>query len=429
MTILNQTIPMQTKTYRFLSALLGICAVLSSGDLKAELLYSGRAQTLLYNYEDLLSTPSASSTDNYRFFQFLRLNLKNRGEKNTVSFHTYLRVTDDLKVNYSDDPNWRLYNGYLQWDTRLTGLTVGRQWLHLGPSSVTLDGVKMSVGGRGPNELTGYIGTESPFTRKFDSNGFSKAGSGGLYFTTREIRNLNLGIGFYQKSRDGETAFRELGVNSTARLSSGFRLYSRLDVNLLNSSVQKGQVRLRYKSSDRVQVFGEFKHYRPRLFYQSYYQKFELDGNNQLRGGVSLFVRPEVSMNASYSAVMLENDTNGFLTLGLSSPNGWVNYYKGHGFGGDQDGFAFGGSLPLAADRFEIFADIDYSRFRFYEEDDRDYLFSSIFGLHWRPSDQLDAGIEFEDVNNDVFSKDFRVLLKFAWNFSSAFLTWSNRLS
>ncbi|HLA40027.1 MAG TPA: hypothetical protein VJ417_08520, partial [Candidatus Glassbacteria bacterium] len=305
--------------------------------------------------------------------------------------------------------------------TRLTSLSIGRQWLHYGPASATLDGALITIGNKSRTSLTGYLGTESPFTRKFDSNGFDKAGSGGVYFSTSEIGNLKLGAGFYQKSRYGETAFREFGVNARAQLPHDLDLYSRLDVNLLADEVQKGQVRLRFKGSDRVQVFGEFKHYRPRLFYQSYYQKFELDGNNQLRGGVSLFVRPEVSVNASYSAVMLENDTNGFLTLGLSSPNGWVNYYKGHGFGGDQDGFAFGGSLPLAADRFEIFADIDYSRFRFYEEDDRDYLFSSIFGLHWRPSDQLDAGIEFEDVNNDVFSKDFRVLLKFAWNFSSAF--------
>ena len=346
--------PMKTKTYILLSALLGICAVLSAGTLRAELLYSGRAQTLLYNYEDLLTTPGASSTDNYRFFQFLRLNLKNRGEKNTVSFHTYLRVTDDLKVNYSDDPNWRLYNGYLQWDTRLTGLTAGRQWLHLGPSSVTLDGVKMSVGGRGPNELTGYIGVESPFTRKFDTNGFSKAGSGGLYFTTRQIRTLNLGIGFYQKNRDGEAAFREIGVNATSNLTPGLKLYSRLDVNLLNSSVQKGQVRLRYQGNARVHFFGEFKHSEPRLFYKSYFQNFDLTGNEQLRGGVTVFLKPEVTLNTSYSEILHESQNSGYLSLGLSCPYGSATYYRGNGFGDEENGFAVSASLPLLLGRQEL---------------------------------------------------------------------------
>ena len=415
--------PMQTRIYKLLSALLGICAVLLAGSLKAELLYSGRAQTLLYNYEDLLSTPNASSTDNYRFFQFLRLNLKNRGEKNTVSFHTYLRVTDDLKVSYSDDPNWRLYNGYLQWDTRLTGLTVGRQWLHLGPSSVTLDGVKMSVGGRGPNELTGYIGVESPFTRKFDSNGFSKAGSGGLYFTTREIRALNLGIGFYQKNRDGEVAFRELGLNGTARLSSGFRLYSRLDLNLLNSSVQKGQVRLRYQGSQRVHFFGEYKHSEPRLFYKSYFQNFELTGNEQLRGGVTVFLKPEVTLNTSYSEILHESENSGYLSLGLNCPYGSATYYRGNGYGDDENGFAVTASLPLVLGRqaLELYADLDYSRFKLFELEDRDYLFSSLFGLNGQPRKQITAGVEFEDLNNKMYSKDFRVLFKFAYNFSSVF--------
>jgi len=72
-----------------------------------------------------------------------------------------------------------------------------------------------------------------------------------------------------------------------------------------------------------------------------------------------------------------------------------------------------GGSLPLADDRVELFADLDYSRFRFYEDEDRDFLFSSIFGLHCKLAGRYQAGIEFEDVNNDTFSKDFRVLLKF----------------
>lgn len=387
-------------------------------------LYSGQARSSLYSYESLYMDPANESDNNYRYHQFLRLNLKGLGEKNKVSFHTYMRVSDDLSVDYASDPNWRMYNAYLKWDTRATSLSVGRQWIHLGPGSMTLDGAKFEVSGRKAS-ITGYVGTESPFTRKFDSSGYDKAGSGGVYLRVKPVSKLAIGAGWYQKNRYGETAFREFGVNANATLPHGFKLYSRLDYNMLSDEIQKGQVRLRYQGDKRYNFFGEYKHYTPRLFYQSYYQrKFELEGNDQLRGGLNVNVKENVTLSASYSAIMTEDENSGYMTIGASCPFGWANYYLGRGFGGDEDGFAVGGQVPLAEDKLELFGTLDYSRYRYLELDDeseRDYLFSTIFGMHYRPSECINAGIEFEDVNNDLFSKDWRVLINLNINFSSAF--------
>jgi hypothetical protein len=336
-----------------------------------------------------------------------------------------MRLSDDLSVDYPSNPNWRLYNAYMQWDTKATSLSLGRQWLHLGPGSMTLDGARLEISTNRVYKLTGYFGAESPFSRKFNSSGYDKAGSGGVYLLLKPARKLSVGAGWYQKNRYGETAFREFGVNANATLPKGFKLYSRLDYNMLSDEIQKGQVRLRYQGSQRFNFFGEYKHYTPRLFYQSYYsRKFELEGNDQLRGGVNILLANSVTLNASYSAIMMEDDNSGYMTVGASCPYGWANYYLGRGFGGDEDGFALGGSLPLAHHKFELFGTLDYSRFRYYEldnESDRDYLFSTIFGMHYRPSEVVDAGLEFEDVNNDLFSKDWRVLINLNINFSSAF--------
>lgn len=407
--------------YSFLILCFSIIVLCRPNELSAELLYSGRAQSFLYNYENLYSSvPAGLAEDNFRFYQYLRLNLKQRGEKSSVSFHTYLRVTDDLNIDYAEDPHWRLYNGYLKWDTRKTSLTLGRQWLHLGPGSLTLDGVNLSVDAAGKSQLTGYLGLESPYSRKFNFQGWEKARSGGLYFTTKAIRRLNLGIGWYQKNRHGKVAFREAGLNAKARLPGGWQFNGRLDVNLLTDKVQRSQARLRYTGNKRVHFFGEYKHYEPRLFYQSYFRRFKPKANDQFRGGLTYFITPQLTLNTSYSAVFFEDENSGYLSLSAACPYGWLTYYRGDGFGGDEDGFALGATLPVR-ENFELFADIDYSRYRFYEEEDRDYLFSSIFGVNWRPRKDLTAGIEFQDLNNNVFSKDFRLLLKFAHNFSSAF--------
>ncbi len=387
-------------------------------------LYTGQTRSSLYSYERL-HHDGTDSDENFRFNQFLRLKLKGVSHKNTVSFNTYMRVSDDLSVDYSSDPNWRMYNAYFKWDTRASNLSLGRQWLHLGPGSMTLDGVKLELGGSGKLKFTGYLGTESPFTSRFKSSGYDKTGSGGLYVRMKPSRKLSIGAGWYQKNRYGETAFREIGVNANATLPNGYKLYGRLDVNMLTDQIQKGHLRLRYHGHKRFNFFGEYKHYKPRLFYQSYYRrKFEPKGNDQLRGGVNVFLNNDITLNASYSSIMMEDETSGYFTLGAAGTYGWVNYYKGHGFGGDEDGFALGGSIPMAHHKFELFGTLDYSRFRYFELDDesgRDYLFSTIFGMHWKPSEVVDAGIQFEDVNNDLFSNDWRVLININVNFSSAF--------
>ena len=393
----------------------------SLSNLPADLVFSGSSRSLFYSRENYFSPLEDESVHNFRLYQYMRMKLSGRGKKSSISFNTYLRVSDDLNVEYSNDPNWRLYNGYLQLDRGYTQLSVGRQWLHLGPGSMTLDGLKLSFGSPGLTQLTGYAGTESPYGNHFQLNGWDKAKSGGFYLSTRAIRPLTLGLGWYQKSRKGEVALREVGLKCKADLPRDLKLSAGLDVNLLTDRVQKGYCRLNYKGSKRLTFLAEFKHYEPRLFYQSYFRRFNPRANDQLRGGLVYFVTSQVTLNATYSAIFFEDADTRYLSLGAGCPNGWFNYYHGAGFGGDEDGFAVGGNY-IFRQKIEIYADLDYSRYRFYEEDeDRDYLFSSIFGINWKPARNILAGLEFQDLNNQFFSKDFRVLLKFAVNYGRIF--------
>ncbi|HUU26319.1 MAG TPA: hypothetical protein VM123_00775 [archaeon] len=363
---------------------------------------------------------NGDETDNFRYFQYLKMKLSNKGEKSSISFRTYLRVSDDLNPEYTDDSLWRLYNGYLQWDRGITSFSLGRQWLHLGPGSLTLDGLKVSIGSQGRHKLTGYFGTESPYSRSFGTLGWERARSGGIYFSTRPVSRADIGLGWYQKNRAGEVALREIGFNGKLRLPIDLDLSGRLDLNLLTDRVQKGIVRFSYRGIKRLSFTGEYKHYEPRLFYQSYFRRFKPEANDQVRGGVVFFLRPEVTLSMTYSAIFFEEESSSYLSLGASCPYGSVTYYRGDGYGGDENGFAVGASLPFAK-KFELFADLDYSRYRFYEDEDRDYLFSSIFGINWQPRKDINASLEFEDFNNDAFSKDFRALIKVAYNFSNVF--------
>jgi hypothetical protein len=142
----------------------------SLSNLPADLVFSGSSRSLFYSRENFFSPLEDESVHNFRLYQYMRMKLSERGKKSSISFNTYLRVSDDLNVEYPNDPNWRLYNGYLQLDRGYTQLSLGRQWLHLGPGSMTLDGLKLSIGSPGLTQLTGYVGTESPYSNNFRLN-------------------------------------------------------------------------------------------------------------------------------------------------------------------------------------------------------------------------------------------------------------------
>jgi hypothetical protein len=391
-----------------------------TADLSGKVFFSGGSQSLFYYRENISGQTGQSSVDNFRFYESVRMKLVGKGKKNSLGFHTFFLTSKDFNVDYDQDPLNRLYNGYLEWKTGRFSTAVGRQWLHLGAGSLTLDGAKVRYANPRYLEFTGYLGTESPYSRHFNLTGWDRARAGGVFVSTKALKPVKLGIGFHQKDRAGQVALREMGLNGKAALSNGLRLTGRLDLDLLDDRVQKGIFRLRYQGLEKWQFLAEYKHYQPRLFYQSYFRRFDPKANNQMRGGATYYLRPEVTVTGTFNAIFFEDEKNCYLSLGLACPYGSATFYHGDGFGGDECGFAAGASYPVC-EKFELYADIDYSRYRFYEDEDRDYLFSSIFGFNWRPKKNIMAGLELQDVNNDVLSKDWRLMLKFSLNHRQVF--------
>ncbi len=411
---------MFTRRYRLVAAS-ALSLLLSASGLWAQLTFSGNARSLFYGREIFPGAFSDNTEDSFRYYQSFGLHLVGRGKAGQLGFHTFFQVSDDLSLDLNDDPQSRLYNGYLEWKNKGTNLSLGRQWITLGPSSLTLDGFKASQSIGKAVEVTGYLGTQTPFSRKFDLQGWDSAKSGGFYARTLSLKNAGLGIGLQQKSYKGETTFRELGIDGRIKLPEGVDLLGRADFNLLESGLQRAVLTSRYRPADsRFGFMAEYRHYEPRLFDKSYFKRFDLEGHEQVRGGVTCELKPGVSLNASYTGVYFEDDSDSYITLGAACPYGSVSYFHGTGASGDEDGFAASGSYVFCK-AWELFADVDYSLYRFYEELDRDYVFSSAFGLNWRPNRTVLAGLEFQDLNNDFLSKDFRVLLKFALNYSQIF--------
>ncbi len=397
-----------------------------SGLLAADLLFRGNARSLLYGRERFSGdgTEGQPLEDSYRFYQYFRLQLARRAEQSSLAFKSYFRVTDDFNLDLPGDPGWRLYHGYLEWKRGRSEVTVGRQWLHFGPGSLTLDGIQAGYAfdERSRYRLTGYFGSESPFTHGFHLQGIDRTGSGGFYLRALPRPGLELGLGGVQKNRRGEAIQRELGADTQLRLPHRLQLTGRLDVDLLEDRLQKGTVRLDYRELKRWEFQLQYRHYEPRLLDDRYYFRFPLQGHEQVRGGLIYRLRQQLMLSAAWSTIFFGGEeTSSFLSFGLTAPYAELIYYRGMGFGGEEDGFSLGGNY-LFGDAYRVYAQLNYSAYRFYEElDERDNLVSGVFGFDWIPFDDLTAGIELQDLNDEVFRHDFRVLAKFSINSDTIF--------
>ena len=387
----------------------------------AEVLFSGNSRSMINFRESYLGNGDDGTVDNARFYETVRAKLVGRGESSSFGFHTFLQSSTDFSEDYSTDPIWKLYNAYFQYKNNHADFTLGRQWLHLGPGSLTLDGVKVTLKSGTTCDFTGYIGMESPYSRSFDTGGWDKSQSGGLYFSTRRISKLNLGVGYTQKNYLGETALQEVGLYAKTRLSGPLQFNGRLDFDLKGDQVQKAVLGARYDKKKDYSIMAEYRHYLPRIYYKSYFKKFYYQANDQVRTGISYYLSDWTTVSANYTAIFFDDENNGYLSIDLSCPYGSITYYQGMGFGGDEIGVAVGATYPVC-EQLDIYADLDFSKYRFYEhESETDRLFTSMFGFDWKPTRDILTGVEFQNVDNEILNKDWRMLLKFSINGSGVF--------
>ncbi|MBN2289027.1 MAG: hypothetical protein JXQ83_06805, partial [Candidatus Glassbacteria bacterium] len=160
------------------------------GELSGKVFFSGSSQSLFYYLENYPGSGGQGSVCNFRSYESVRMKLVGRGSKNSLGFHTFFRTSQDLNVDYEEDPLHRLYNGYLEWIHGRFSAAAGRQWLHLGVGSLTLDGAKVSYTDPRYLEVTGYLGTESPYTRHFSLSGWDRARAGGVYLSSKALKPL-----------------------------------------------------------------------------------------------------------------------------------------------------------------------------------------------------------------------------------------------
>lgn len=374
----------------------------------------GRLESSFYAWE----TEIQDTTNNHlRGYQALALDGTQRLTNGRVFFKTYLRVTNDFRSDIKGDPNTRIFNTYVGWTDRTLDVRLGRQFLYAGVGSGTLDGLRVGFSKKGLIQAVGYIGTQAPFTRNADIQGWSYS-FWGAQLSTDYLRKTRFSLSIAQKSRDNKVEFQQIGLDGSLNVSSMVYLFGRLDYDIsYNSRPQKIILRGDLRPIDKLYLYTEFGYRRPRIPESSMFSSFRIEPSNQFRVGTNYRLHPKFGVNGGYDFTTVDGKSSGNLNLSVSSPWGTFGYAHRLGYGGKGNGL-FGNLLYSVNEKLSMGINLGFDRYQFSEDygETKDATYSGAMVI-LSPIRDLRIEAQIQNARNPLYKQDIRGFGRLIYSF------------
>ena len=401
------------KIYKWCLFTLLAVFVLTNGAI-ADTSVSGRLRTYLYGWQ----SHGSQDQNHLRLYQSLVLNVYELGAKN-LSFHTYMRTAHDFRSEEEIHAPTRLFNGYLKWKKigGLLDLRLGRQFVHFGVGSVTLDGVKATLTKYRAFVLSVILGAETPFTREVELQSFSNYSVLGAYLSTAHFLDTRIGLSYIQKKREGQIRWKQFGVTIDKTFGPGITLLGKCDYNLDAKDIHELLARVRFTPSQRFSLYSDFGRRKPRIDSDSFFSIFNPQPYDWLRLGGSYKVMEGSAIYAEYRLTELETDKSSRLALGFDIGMFDAGITKQSGYGGSHFG-AYCGVGRNFGDRLSLAARVNFSRFSLEElVGDMENALFSYLRVSYLPLKGLRTELSVQHLTNPKYRKDMRVLGTISYSF------------
>ncbi len=372
--------------------------------IHSQVRFNGVLQSSLYTFE----TPENAQRGD--FYQGLRLRILS--ETNSKTFlNTYLRVAKIGSAAWEE----RIYHLYVNWQTPHNRLQVrlGRQFLYRGVINGTLDGILLSANPTPRLRLKVFGGLEAPYRRGFETVGRDSTAWGG-YLSYRFSTRAKIDLSYFHRRRNGISVWHLLGAGLSGKLTPDFYYQLQIDHNLEAKTLQGVRARLSYYRN-RWSFSGEINRQRPRVFEDSYFRIFELEGFQQFRGGVTYRIH-QYRLGIQYIFTAYETDNTNQVLLTFGNRWGMIGLVLQDGFGG--------GNTGLYGDiRYEFLPGLTVKFYSSYYNFQRHAIeisedataFSG--GLIYRPVRAFSIQAEAQQSINSFYDNDLRGLFRLNYYF------------
>jgi len=393
---------------RHYAILLGSALVcLAIGEASGQTSANGQLYTALYVSEDSTGT---QLWDSYYGLRFSAAPLVDRS----------FRVNGNFRVARRGDPgdwNEKLYNLYGDWRSRDRRLDVrfGRQFLYRGVLNGSVDGARITARPAPDFDVGVLAGMAVPLDRSLDVRSWKDGGMLGAFSSYRFNPRSRVDVSYIQRLSDDVVVWRQVGASVAGSFSKGVFYNGQLDYNLEKDEVQAARVRFMYLVAQWT-VSAEFNHQLPRIYEDSYFNVFELEGFNQIRGGLNYrFGRYGVGGQYLHT-IYNEDESADAVLLSFDSPWGTIGTALQGGYSGDRTG-VFGEVRYDVVPELTLMARSSYYSYQRRTVSIDEDATAVSGGLRYRPTRPLILQAELQQSANSYLDSDLRALFRVQYAF------------
>ncbi len=390
---------------------------------------NARFSTSFYTWKRYLS--ETKSQNHFRIYQTAQLTLGQMAN-NKLSFHFNGLASQDIARDADQDPIPRVYSAYFQWHERkgiLRKVRVGRQRIYSGVVYGSIDGVDVSLRAGKKFTFGGFVGflvpvvNEVAITTWDDAHAFGfRAGAKNLFgtkvllsFIKRDRRPVAYSAPGRYTQKIIRTESREqtlAGLDLYRSLTKWVSAYGRLDFDVEQRHVRKGQVELKFKATDRLDVAAEFLHRAPFIDANSIFSVFNQKNTQDYGFRANYRINQTWFVNGNFGFINYDGDETVRFSLGVRNKYGSFGYNFRRGYGGENNGVYAAANYPLT-DKLGLTASTGFARYGLFNENsDNSTSLTGSLGVNYRPGKHFSLDIIGQGARNKFFNNDFRIFAK-----------------
>jgi hypothetical protein len=431
-------LPLSRKTCNIWPALgFAVLCLFFISSLASAQLVNGRFISSVYTWEKF-DTVDVSKTF-VRGFQSILLDIA----QDDFSLHTHIQGGGTFQKDIDQKTQLRAFYLYGQWKNigEAVDFSFGRLPFYAGVGSGTLDGmlttlrvvenkvrVRLYGGANVPTDLElngwkslknnfvvgGQILTTAMQNARIGASVVSRSRERDPYWTIRPDSLFNP-VPFYATPLPGKEQYASLDASYQMQRT---RFYARYDYNLLESSTQRAQVRIRHDATDDLSFSGEYIHRDPRIPFSSFFSVFAVSSVEEVEGGVDLRLSPFLRTFVRGAYVSYEGDESFRYTVGATSDYVGVTYRGNSGYAGELNAVAIQGSYPLLDRMVVPTVGFSFSSYKLSSTATREDAIASSLGAVLRPVQSFSVNMQAQWLKNRIYGDDVRLFGRLSYWFS-----------
>lgn len=346
----------------------------------------------------------------YNFYQHVSLAYRPEFVRN-FSIHINLMGLTDLGPASVGTP-FQVYGAYFDWrhlwKNRLN-VSLGRKFYFNGVGVGYLDGGFLSVRALKKIRFSFFGGVEVPYNRAPKVYRLQDGYVIGGKVQVKNVYKTRLGISFYRKVRNHAAYWQLVGLDLSRPFGHTLFWHARTSFNLLESSLRKALVNLRWLPSKKLLFYLEGFYRTPQVYHDSFFERFELEGLTQGRLNAVYYFSKKYGLTGDLLWIFTGEKQSQKFRLGVLTPYGILGFQQDLGFAGFQIRAYADVRYPVT-EALKVRLLLDYSNYQISDWSESYIQFGSAFRLEYQIKERFLISLEDQFYNNRLYKVDNRIL-------------------